>query len=123
MKDAITPAKAPPRTSKEKRAAAARTAAWRERKSVIEVRDVDKTVCEALAIHARALPASEHRALLAEIISLATTGLAYQGHDRAVARGRIVDRLEHWVQNGITNGTVRAVVDRERILSTSRATT
>lgn len=117
MKKSITSPTAVHRTAKEKRATAARTASWRERKAseLIEVRDLDKTLSEALAMHARSLPPTEQRALLAVIVALAVDGLAFQGHDRSNARNRLIDRLEHWCGSQVTSGSVRAALDRKAL--------
>lgn len=112
----------PRRTATEKRQAAARTAAWRERKKVLEVRDLDRVLSEAVAIYARSLVPADQKKFLATIVDLAAGGLEYQGHDAGIARNRTIDRLAHWVGNDLNSGCVRAVVDRKRILSTSRAT-
>lgn len=115
MKEAITAKPVAHRTAREKRQTAARTATWRERKAgeLIEVRDLDKTISEALAMHARSLAPKEQKALLKAILSLGVDGLAFQGHDRQNARNRLVDRLGYWCGSASTSGTVRAALDRK----------
>lgn len=125
MKKAITPPATVHRTAKERRATAARTATWRERNAAarLEVRDLDKVICEAVTMHARAMPEAQQRAFLATIIALAVDGLAYQGHDAAVARSRLVDRLAYWCGTELTSGTVRAALDRKTTSKEGSVTT
>jgi hypothetical protein len=115
MKKSSTVERVVHRSAKERRATAARTASWRERNAAarLEVRDLDKTICEAVTMHARSLPEAQQRAFLAKIIALSVDGLAYQGHDPAVARSRLVDRMAYWCGTELTTGTVRAVLDRK----------
>ena len=108
------------RTAKEKRATAARTASWRERKAneLIEVRELDKCLSEAIAIHARSMTPAAQKAFLAQIICLAQDGLVFQGHAKANARNRLVDRLSYWLGSEVTSGSVRAAIDRKALTLT-----
>lgn len=102
------------RLKRERDQAAIRAARYRERRAKRpDVRAVDKSLSEAIAVYSRTLPPAASTAFVKTMVRLAAAGLELKGYGANSSTTRTAKRLQTWTSSVPHSGSVRAAVAQD----------